>query len=490
MTRELPHSPVRRSTRIARGIVAAVAAVTMVGATWSPAVADELDDRKRELQSELAQQAAAVKSADAQHGDAIRAHAAARSELADAESALAKAESEQREAEELDAKRAEELAAAEKKLEQARADVAAARAALDSVNNRINEEILVTTQQTDGLLNLVLIFSDVDTGNLNQRAQLAETLFDSSAKQLDELEMRRFVLENAEADADAAQAAADEAKAAAAAQLEAKEAAAAEAADLRAEVARLVAKRDQAEKAAAQQLAAEQQRELDLQAESQAVEKRIQERIEAERRAEEARIAREKAAAEKAAAQKAAADKAARDKAAADKAAAGKRQATPSRSTARPAAQAAPAKPAAPKKAAAAPKASSVLARPVDGRLSSKFGMRLHPVLGYWKLHDGTDFAASCGTPMRAPADGVVSERYYNAGYGNRLMIDHGKINGDYVTTGLNHATNYVVRVGQKVSRGQVVGYVGNTGYSTGCHLHLMVWENGKVVNPMAKWFR
>ena len=116
--------------------------------------------------------------------------------------------------------------------------------------------------------------------------------------------------------------------------------------------------------------------------------------------------------------------------------------------------------------------------------------MRLHPVLGIRKLHDGTDFAAGCGTPIKAAASGTVAERYFNAGYGNRLMIDHGKVGGRYVTTGYNHATRYVVSVGQKVSKGQVVGYVGSTGYSTGCHLHLMVWENGSMVNPMSKWFR
>ena len=115
--------------------------------------------------------------------------------------------------------------------------------------------------------------------------------------------------------------------------------------------------------------------------------------------------------------------------------------------------------------------------------------MRLHPVLGYWKLHDGTDFAASCGTEIRAAADGKVVERYFNSGYGNRLMIDHGRVGGSYVTTGYNHATHYVVGVGEHVSRGQVIGYVGSTGYSTGCHLHLMVWENGSRVNPMARWF-
>ena len=114
--------------------------------------------------------------------------------------------------------------------------------------------------------------------------------------------------------------------------------------------------------------------------------------------------------------------------------------------------------------------------------------MRMHPVLGYWKLHDGTDFGAGCGTAIRAPYSGRVSERYYNAGYGNRLMIDHGTVGGRYVTSGYNHAIRYTVGVGQRVSKGDVIGYVGTTGYSTGCHLHLMVWVDGSMRNPMT-WF-
>ena len=125
-------------------------------------------------------------------------------------------------------------------------------------------------------------------------------------------------------------------------------------------------------------------------------------------------------------------------------------------------------------------------ASPVSGPVTSVFGQRFHPVLHYWKLHDGMDYGAGCGAPIRAARSGVVTEQYYNAGYGNRLMLDHGNVNGRYVTTGYNHATHYVVSVGERVERGQVVGYVGSTGYSTGCHLHLMVWRDGAMVNPAA----
>ena len=114
--------------------------------------------------------------------------------------------------------------------------------------------------------------------------------------------------------------------------------------------------------------------------------------------------------------------------------------------------------------------------------------MRFHPILKYWKLHDGTDFGASCGTPLRAPYAGQVAEQYFNSGYGNRLMIDHGTVDGRFVTTGYNHASRYTVGVGDRVSKGEVIGYVGSTGYSTGCHLHLMVWLDGNRTNPMS-WF-
>lgn len=122
---------------------------------------------------------------------------------------------------------------------------------------------------------------------------------------------------------------------------------------------------------------------------------------------------------------------------------------------------------------------------PLDSvRLTSQYGMRVHPVTGVYKLHDGLDFAAGCGVPIKAVADGTVTQRYYNAGYGNRLFLDHGTVGAKRTTTSYNHLSRYAVSVGQKVEQGQVIGYVGTTGYSTGCHLHFMVWRNGQLVNP------
>ena len=125
-------------------------------------------------------------------------------------------------------------------------------------------------------------------------------------------------------------------------------------------------------------------------------------------------------------------------------------------------------------------------ARPVPGAVTSGFGRRLHPVRKVWKLHDGTDFGAPCGTPIRAPYAGTVTRAFANAGYGRRLFLDHGRVDGRHVVTSYNHAERYVVGVGSRVSPGQVLGYVGSTGLSTGCHLHLMVWLNGSLTDPLS----
>ena len=126
--------------------------------------------------------------------------------------------------------------------------------------------------------------------------------------------------------------------------------------------------------------------------------------------------------------------------------------------------------------------------RPVLGAITSAFGMRFHPVLRRWKLHDGTDFRAGCGSPIRAPYAGTVTSTTYSGAYGHRLLLAHGSVDGYGVTTSYNHAARYVVSPGDRVASGQLLGYVGSTGYSTGCHLHLMVWLDGRLVDPMT-WF-
>ncbi len=125
------------------------------------------------------------------------------------------------------------------------------------------------------------------------------------------------------------------------------------------------------------------------------------------------------------------------------------------------------------------------LSMPVAGGITSSYGMRVHPLTGQYKLHDGTDFGAACGTPIRAAAGGVILEQYYNGGYGNRVILNNGLMRGQSVVTTYNHLSSYAKSVGDKVNRGDVIGYVGSTGYSTGCHLHFMVLVDGKTATPM-----
>jgi len=126
-----------------------------------------------------------------------------------------------------------------------------------------------------------------------------------------------------------------------------------------------------------------------------------------------------------------------------------------------------------------------LLAYPVDGYVTSPFGYRIHPIYHYWGLHDGVDFGGGCGTPLRAAAPGRVVSSYFSGVYGNRLVIDHGVLGGKGIATIYNHATGYNVGVGDQVQEGQVIGFEGSTGWSTGCHLHFTVMANGVAVDPM-----
>jgi murein DD-endopeptidase MepM/ murein hydrolase activator NlpD len=121
-----------------------------------------------------------------------------------------------------------------------------------------------------------------------------------------------------------------------------------------------------------------------------------------------------------------------------------------------------------------------MLASPVAGRVTSNFGMRRHPVLGYMRMHKGMDFGAAWGTPIYAAIDGVVQLAGRSRGYGNFVKLNHG--NG--IQSGYGHMSRIVARAGQRVSRGQLIGYVGSTGMSTGPHLHFEIWKNGVSVNP------
>jgi murein DD-endopeptidase MepM/ murein hydrolase activator NlpD len=126
-----------------------------------------------------------------------------------------------------------------------------------------------------------------------------------------------------------------------------------------------------------------------------------------------------------------------------------------------------------------------LLGMPVNGPVTSPFGWRIHPIYGYWGLHNGTDFGAPCGASLYAAESGTVINEYYDEVYGNRLYLSIGTVNGANITVVYNHMSAYSVSEGAHVSRGQVVGKVGETGWATGCHLHFIVMKNGVPVDPM-----
>ena len=125
------------------------------------------------------------------------------------------------------------------------------------------------------------------------------------------------------------------------------------------------------------------------------------------------------------------------------------------------------------------------LIAPVPGSISSRYGMRRHPILGYRRMHSGLDFRASHGTPIYAATDGTVNYAGRNGGYGNFVRIRH----AGGLSTGYAHMSRIAVRNGESVSRGQVIGYVGSTGLSTGPHLHYEMYRNGQTIDPSSVRF-
>jgi murein DD-endopeptidase MepM/ murein hydrolase activator NlpD len=125
---------------------------------------------------------------------------------------------------------------------------------------------------------------------------------------------------------------------------------------------------------------------------------------------------------------------------------------------------------------------SDGLMAPVAGRITSSFGMRRHPILRYARMHSGIDFGAGYGSPIAAAADGQVVGAGWAGGYGRQVRVAH---EGGVVTT-YSHMSSIAAEPGQPVRQGQVIGYVGSTGMSTGAHLHFEVRVGGRPVNPLA----
>ena len=129
--------------------------------------------------------------------------------------------------------------------------------------------------------------------------------------------------------------------------------------------------------------------------------------------------------------------------------------------------------------------AAGGMVTPVNGHITSLYGQRFHPILGYARMHAGVDFGAAWGSPIVASAAGVVSFAGYHGGHGNYVRLEHGGGLG----TGYGHMSRIAVSPGERVSAGEVIGYVGSTGLSTGPHLHYEMYRDGRTVNPLGQSF-
>ena len=412
-----------RRRALVRGLGIAVSTAVALTFFASSVQADDLSDHRARVKHQLAQTRNELSESTHALTRAGIAVDKAQGKLDLARQQLAQTRKELRVAKAKDVAMAAKLKKARADLAAAKAAVAAGQAKLDAQRATAGQMVRDQYQQQNNLLPLAALIGSQSTEELQTRLQWSTTMFDTAQATIDRLTVIQRQLNAARArQAELeVQMAADRREAAA--NLKVKEALKVRAATQEARVARLLAQRRHAQQAAARDVAKDKARYAKLNHERALVEHRIAVRI-AKARAAAARRAQK-----------------ARNS---------------SRGSSGPTRRSAHRKPARP--------GPSYVGRgfsyPVSAPITSPYGLRFHPVLHYWKLHDGTDFGAGCGTAIRAPHSGRVAERYYNAGYGNRLMIDHGNIDGSYVTTG----------------------------FSTGCHLHLMVWLNGHVVNPM-RWF-
>ncbi len=415
-----------RTVRSRMAAASAVAAI-VVGTLAVPfASADDLKDKQKQAETKVDRAHDNLDESSARLRKASRRLDAAKSDLAGARTALATAQGKLAVAEEIDATMQAELAEAEATLATAQADLEAGK--LDVVAQRKVVARTITDLYSQGDPDLMAFASLIEAQSaqdLSRRAELNEAVVDAQTRGYDDLQAAEVLLSVNEKQVSQARDDVAVKRAAAAENLATKQALETEAEAAKASVAALVGERASARAEASQARAG------DL-AKLKAAER------EADRIAEMLR----------------------------KRALAALRRAQASR-------------------AHSSGPSGGVLASPVPGSVSSPFGYRTHPIYGYWGLHDGTDFAVSCGEPIRAAASGRVVSRYYSTVYGNRLILDHGALSGAGIASIYNHASSYTVGAGASVTRGQVIGYVGDTGWSTGCHLHFTVMANGTPVDPM-----
>jgi murein DD-endopeptidase MepM/ murein hydrolase activator NlpD len=410
----------------------------LLGVAAAPlAAADDLKHKKAKV----------VRKMDGAHEDldqssnrlraATAALSAAQAELNKARAHLSKTRGELAAAEALDRQMQAKLDAAIARLAQARADLDAGREQVAEQEHELGRIIVANYQTGDpALMGLSMVLTTQDPAELTGQLNSVRNVIDKEAVTLSRLDASKVLLTVQEAEVEEAKAEVAKERKAAAENLARKQRLEKQAESQEQQVSNLVELRANAENEA------EKARNADL-ATLKSLEKE-RDRISAilKKRAEEAR--------RRAAAAAAAASAAGRD--------------------------------------TGPVHSNGYLDYPVPGEITSPYGWRIHPIYGYRSLHDGIDFRAPCGSPIYAPAPGRVIDEYFQTAWGNRIIIDHGWERGVGLATISNHLSSYAVGVGERVERGQIIGFAGTTGWSTGCHLHFTVLQNGEPVNPM-RWF-
>ncbi|QIK65635.1 peptidoglycan DD-metalloendopeptidase family protein [Nocardioides sp. HDW12B] len=397
----------------------------LISALLPTAGAADLDDRKAEVQQRLKQADRHLGESSSELAEATRALLRSQAALTAARERLAATQADLTAAEERDAAMQERLEAAEARLVRARAALEQGRQDVAEQEGELRRVVVASYQQGDPeLLGLSMVLTTQDPAQLTGQMNTNSTVANVEAAVLDQVEAARVMLAVREEETEQVQVEVEARRTEAAANLVEKTRLEEAARVATAEVADLVGARRSARATAVAAKQADLRELSRLQAERDRIERLILARAAATKRAQ----------------------------------------------------------------ARAAGSSDGFLDLPVSGWMSSDYGWRTHPIWGYRSFHDGVDFGAGCGAPVRAAAPGRVLSTYFQTAYGNRVIIDHGVQRGVGVATISNHLSSFAVSAGERVERGEVVGYVGDTGWSTGCHLHYTVLNNGTAVNPL-NWF-
>ena len=412
---------------------ASVAAALLVGTVSVPYASadDDLKDKQRKVERSIDRAQEEFDYSSKRLVEATKRLEAARSQLTSARNQLATARGRLAVAEERDAQMQAALTQAEAELATAEAELVAGQQQMDTQADRVASTVSDIYMQGDPqLLAFSSMLESASTGDLTRQEELRDVIVGRETRAFDELQATKVLLEVRERQVEEARDAVAVRRQEAADNLVVKQQLESEAEAAKASVVALVGERSSARTEASRARAADARQLRQLEREAARIEERLR------------RLA-------------AAALRRARAKAAAQ--------------------------------GRSVPSGGSLM-MPVGGGVTSPFGYRTHPIYGYWGLHDGTDFGGGCGQPIRAAESGRVVSSYWSNVYGNRLIVDHGALNGAGVASIYNHASSYTVGTGAQVQRGQVIGYVGDTGWSTACHLHFSVMANGRAVDPQ-NWF-